>query len=107
MIDEKDFMKLKKTYDDEDIVRELIIKQSRDILKLSKQATYSVHRNELAEAYALLQQAKSIISGMKKMVTKTQSLESVGAYNDAASEFAEAMAFYFFAKHQRVPKSTE
>jgi len=107
MMDKKDFQRLKKHYDDEDVLREKIIKQSRDILKLSKQAIYSVHGNELSNAGSLLKNAKLHMTDMKKLVTKTQSLESVGAYNAAASEFAEAQAFYVFAKTGRILKSSE
>ena len=107
MLDKNDFRQLKKQYDNEDAVREKIIKSSRDILKASKQAIYSVHREEISNADFLLKQAQKVMIDLNKLVTKAQSLESVGAYNDAAAEFAEASAFYTFVKDGRVPKSSE
>lgn len=107
MIDKNDFKSLRNHYDKEDLLREKIIKSSRDILKASKQAIYAVHRKRLSESNELLKKAKALMADMKKLVTKTQSLESVGAYNDAASEFAEAHAFYTFVKAGRIPSSAD
>ena len=107
MINKNDFRQIRKQYDTEDALREKIIKSSRDILKASKHAIYSVHRGNLSEADSLLKKAKTAMSGMNKLVTKTQSLESVGAYNDAASEFCEAVCFYNYVKDGRIPVSSQ
>src|SRR3989344_2248284 len=52
------FSKLRKDIQDYDSERELLIKQSRDVLKLSKQIIYAVHRDELTEAAKLIKQIK-------------------------------------------------
>ena len=44
------FSQMRKEFNSFDDNRELTIKKSRDILKLSKQIIYSVHRGDLVEA---------------------------------------------------------
>ena len=50
------FAKLRKDIQDYDSEREKLIKQSRDVLKLSKQIIYAVHRDDITEAAKLIKE---------------------------------------------------
>ena len=50
MLNQKDLKEMKTEFLNYDKYRELVIKKSRDVLKLSKQIIYAVHRDNLKEA---------------------------------------------------------
>jgi predicted translin family RNA/ssDNA-binding protein len=103
MLNKKDFNDMKKEFNGFDDNREITIKKSRDILKLSKQIIYSVHRDDLKEAEKL---AKKIEVEKKKtelIVAKNSKLEGIGAYRVAIGEYVEAILYYHFIKNKRIP----
>lgn len=103
MLNQKDFEEMRKEFDSYDNAREELIKKSRDILKLSKQIIYAVHRDDLKEAEKL---SKSIVSDKSKaeeIIKKTSALESVGAYRVAIGEYVEAMLYFEFVKNKTIP----
>ena len=53
------FTKLRKDIQDYDTERENLIKKSRDVLKLSKQIIYAVHRDDLTEAAKLIKEIEA------------------------------------------------
>ena len=54
MIAKKDFEKMRRELGDFDNQREILIRKSRDIVKLSKKVIYSVHRNEKSKNHSPL-----------------------------------------------------
>jgi len=97
-----DFVKLRKEIHDYDFERERLIKQSRDVLKLSKQIIYSVHRDEIAEAAKLVKQIereKKILEDISKHSNK---MEYEGSYKVAIQEYVEAILFYNFVKEGKL-----
>ena len=91
MIDAKDFEAMRHEIEKQDSEREEVILKSREVLRLSKQLIYSVHRNDIND----------ILAGkLKKEALKMKPMS--GAYNDAMQEYAEAMCFYGLAKHKRL-----
>jgi translin len=107
MIDRNDFLRLKKELDDFDSQREETIAKSRDILKASKQAIYSVHRHELKEAEKLLKQAEAGIKAIRKFVVSDPKLDFVGAYSSATQEYVEAKCYYEFIVHGKIPSQKQ
>jgi len=83
--------------------REIIIKRSRDILKDSKRAIYSVHREDLKEAANLIKKAESEISKLKAIIKKNPLLDSVHAFNAGLQEYAEAACYFGFVKNKKIP----
>ncbi len=83
--------------------RELVIKKSRDILKLSKQIIYSVHRDDLKEAEGLVKKIEVEKKKVEKLVSYNSKLESQGAYKVAIGEYVEAMLYYSVIKNKRIP----
>ena len=53
-----------------DKMREDVIKQSRDVQKLSKQAVFSVHRGQLADARNKLNQAEKVATNIFNIVNE-------------------------------------
>jgi len=84
-----DFTKLREHMASEDSAREVIIKQSRDILKLSKQAIYSLHRDDAKRAAEQLEQAKKLLASVPKE-------PRTGALSAAREEYTEGRLFQHF-----------
>lgn len=99
MIGKSDFEKIRKEMAVLESSREESIRKSRDIIKLSKQIIYSVHRNDLKEAEKLIVQIKKEMSGLPK-----QEAFDPGVINVAEQEYVEAAAFYSFAKDGVLPQ---
>ncbi len=92
---------------DFDKKREDIIKNSRDILKLSKQAVYDIHRDDLNYAKKKIEEAESEIKKLKAGISKTEGLEVAGAFYDAQEEWVEARTYYDFVKKGNIPTRKE
>ena len=58
MLNKPDFASMRQEILAYDEQRELLIKKSRDVLKLSKQVIYAVHRDELKQAEKLIEDIK-------------------------------------------------
>ncbi|MBT4936043.1 hypothetical protein HOL21_00175 [Candidatus Woesearchaeota archaeon] len=92
------FTKLQTAIKNYDTYRESLIKKSRDVLKLSKQLIYAVHRDEMKNATTLL---KTIEAEKKKLDTITKKnvrLTNEGSYKVAVQEYVEAVLYYNFVK---------
>lgn len=107
MIDKKDFNKMAGELEAFDKKREELIKESRDILKLSKQAIYDVHRGDLNYAKKKIEDSKNIIMNLRKEISKMQGLETVGAFNDALEEYSEAYTYYTYVKEGKLATRKE
>src|SRR3989344_6016365 len=83
-----------------DTSREKVIKASRDILKFSKAAIYSIHRNDMKQADSNLKKAGEVMAKLESF-TKDPNL-AAGAYNNALEEFVEASAYYNFIRENKL-----
>ena len=102
MLNKKDFEDMRKEYHGNDSLRESLIKRSRDLLKLSKQMIYAVHKGEIKTAETYSKKATELLNDLKKIVKKASFLEFIGAYRSAAEEYAEAMIYYHFVKSGKI-----
>ncbi len=107
MIDKNDFLKMSQELEKHDAQREILIKKSRDILKLSKEAIYSVHRNELASATESIGRMDKEMNSFQEMVKGHEKLRYSGTYKITVQEYVEAVAFYSLMKDKRIPSSSE
>ena len=103
MLDKKTFAAMRKQLEAYDKSREELIKSSRDILKLSKGAIYSLHRTEHDTALQQLNQAKTVIRRLKELLAQESRLAGVGAYNEALEEYVEASCYYHFLTQRTLP----
>jgi predicted translin family RNA/ssDNA-binding protein len=97
MLDEQEFGEIKRQLEAFDEKRETIIKESRDILKLSKQAIYSVHRDDLEKAEAQLKEAEAFKARLEKEIGKEPELRT-GGFSGALGEYVEARCLLGFVR---------
>lgn len=95
MINFSRFQKEIKDYDQE---REKLIKKSRDVLKLSKQIIYAVHRDEISSVTYLIKKIESDKKELDKMAQFSKKMFSEGSYKVAIQEYVEAILYYNFVK---------
>ena len=105
IIDKADLQRIKKNMKDFDEKREVIIRISRDILKISKQAIYSVHRGDLKKAGQLVKEAEKNIANVRKAIKKTPELSKVGAFSAAMQEYVEAVCYLGYVKDSKIPSA--
>ena len=92
------FAKLQKEIQSYDAERENLIKKSRDVLKLSKQVIYAVHRDEMKNAAELVKQIQQQKKELDKITTHSTKMETEGSYKIAVQEYVEAMLYYHFVR---------
>src|SRR3989338_563370 len=92
------FDKLQKSFLEYDEQREILIKKSRDVLKLSKQIIYAVHRDEMVEATKLLAQIEKEKKELEHIAAHCNKMIFEGSYKIAMQEYAEAALYFHFVK---------
>ena len=70
MINRKEFALMRREMEQFDKLREGIIKESRDVLKASKAAIYSIHRSDLPKANEQLKSAKNKLKKIQQSINK-------------------------------------
>ena len=103
VINKKDFENIRKSLAKYDGDREELIKKARDVLKLSKQLIYSVHRKDAKEADKLVSDIKKEKTNLDKIANSNKKLFYEGSYSEACQEYVEALAYYGFVKDGKIP----
>ncbi|MFC1697471.1 hypothetical protein ACFL1H_04010 [Nanoarchaeota archaeon] len=106
MINRKDFRKIKANMDKYDVQREKVIRESRDVIKLSKKIIYSIHRNDLKNAKLLMPDIKKKIMQLQNKVTKYPKLDG-GSFKVAVQEYVETICYYEYLKSKKIPTSSD
>jgi len=99
----KGFNEIGKKLSSYDSKREELIKKARELLKISKQVIYSVHRGNIKEASSNVNKAKKIKKELDKIASFDPKLIFEGSYSDACQEYVEAMCYYGFVKTGKIP----
>ncbi len=94
MIDKKEFSEMRKELEQRDETREKVIAQSREIITLSKQAIYAVHRKDLSTGVKKLADMKKQVLALQKIDISLDTNMATVAYQ----EYAEAAAYVHFAE---------
>lgn len=105
-IDASDFDAIRaemKTYDEQ---REIIIKRSRDVQKLSKQAIFSLHRGNDDEAAKRLAGAEAAAAELLPLIEATPALRG-GSFAAACEEYAEAVILRVYLREGRLATRAE
>ncbi len=92
------FAPLRKELQAYDSEREKLIKKSRDVLKLSKQIIYAVHRDEISEAAKLIAQIEKEKQKLDSLAQHSAKMSGEGSYKVAVQEYVEALLYYHFVK---------
>jgi predicted translin family RNA/ssDNA-binding protein len=84
-----------------DKLREQVIKDTRDVQKLSKQGIFSVHRGNLKAAKAQLDDAQAKAKAILALIADQPTLRQ-GSLSNCIEEWAEGMLTLHWAQHQKV-----
>jgi len=103
MLNKREFHKIRQDFNSFESRREKTVRKSRDIVRLSKQIIYSVHRGELGKAGTSIKQMKNDLSKLKKIAKTNSRLLVSGSYKIAEQEAVEAIAYYSIIKNKRLP----
>lgn len=106
MLDTSDFERIDAQLRAYDEKREQVIKRSRDIQKLSKQAIFSLHRGASAEAESRIAAAKKAAEELLPLIRDNPTLRP-GSYSNAIEEYAEAVAFRCYLTDGRLIRQAE
>ena len=96
------FTKLQKDIQTYDSVRETLIKQSRVVLKLSKQIIYAVHRDEISQAAKLIKEIEANKKKLDTIAKHNGKMACEGSYKVAIQEYVEAILYYNFVKTRKL-----
>ncbi len=77
---------------------EQAIRKSRDVIRLSKQLVYALHRKDLDAAQELEIRLFEEVKNLKLISENLASINFSGSYKVAIQEFVEAVSFYDFVK---------
>lgn len=100
-IDMADIKAIQQRMEAFDLCREQVIKDSRDVQKLSKQAIFAIQRHNLAEAEKKLGQAKE---GGRALLRRIESYPTLrqGALSNALEEWAEAVLLFHWVSSKTI-----
>lgn len=102
MLDRKDFMAIKRELDEGNEISEVLYRESRDVLGLSKKMIYALHRGETKDAEKIAPEMDGIKKKMQSTVKKHR-LKSHGSYAIAMQEYVEAASYLEFVKNKKIP----
>ncbi|MDE2766013.1 MAG: haloacid dehalogenase [Chloroflexota bacterium] len=83
--------------------REMALKASRDIIRLSANAIRAVHRHEMDDAQRLIAEAAAQAAALRESRADHPDLYFTGYAQDAQKEYAEACAAYAFIAQTALP----
>ena len=99
--------KLRTGLSDQDAVREKMLPLSREVIRYCSQAIRALHRQEFAEAEALLRSASDLLMDVEKTVYGYDEFLNTGAFRDAQKEYAEGCITLAVVKGEPVPHPDE
>ncbi|MFC1741434.1 hypothetical protein ACFL3V_02775 [Nanoarchaeota archaeon] len=106
MIAKKDLENIKKEINKLDKQRDMVIRTSRDVIKLSKKVIYATHRDDLKAAGTAVKEMDKTFKTLKTYI-KSPKLATCGSYKVAVQEYVEALCFYELLKNNRIPTNTQ
>jgi len=101
VINKQEFKEIGKELKKFEEEREDSIQKSREIITISKQIIYSIHRNDISKAEKLSQEIK------KKMSNLSSNSYDTAMVTVAQQEFVEAVTFLDFVKKKVIPTRKE
>jgi len=107
MLDNNEFNKLRSELESFDKQREILIRKSRDIVKLSKLIIYSVHRNDMDGASRQIEKIEKDKKIIEKIASHDCKLVYEGSYSMAMQEYVEALCFFEFVKNKKMPSKSK
>eukprot|EP00208_Stichococcus_sp_RCC1054_P006142 CAMPEP_0206139172 /NCGR_PEP_ID=MMETSP1473-20131121/4887_1 /ASSEMBLY_ACC=CAM_ASM_001109 /TAXON_ID=1461547 /ORGANISM="Stichococcus sp, Strain RCC1054" /LENGTH=223 /DNA_ID=CAMNT_0053532835 /DNA_START=215 /DNA_END=886 /DNA_ORIENTATION=- len=106
LLDESDFQTMGQDMARYDELRESVIKQSRDVGKLAKQAIFSLHRSDFKGASDKLEKAEKFAAAIRDDILAEEPNLRHGSFSAAMEEYAEAILFRGYLLDGRLLPST-
>ena len=103
MLNKQDFKDMRNRFHKLDEQRERIIIRSRELIRLSKQIIYSVHRDDFSNIAGFIKRIESVKREVDNIVKKNPKLLTVGAYKVGIGEYVEALLYFHFVKNSKIP----
>lgn len=100
MIDKQEFKKIRKEIEDFENKREQVIIKSREIIQISKQIIYALHRDDIKQAASSV---KSINKKKQDLLKLTTISLDTNINQVAIQEYVEALTYYYFIKNKKIP----
>jgi translin len=97
--------KIQAGLDEKDTVREIAIKSSRAIIRLSGSAVHALHRGE--DADATLAEAYDEVQRLKSLLQEHPDIGNSGLVEDAMQEMAEAAIIVAISKGEDLPEPND
>src|SRR3989339_495028 len=102
MLDKKFWEKVFAEQGEFDTSRRKIIAESAAALHSSKLAIFALHRDDLVEAKAKIDEAKKGLQSLDERFGKDFRLRMEGSWKAAVEEFSEAKLFYDFCTGEKI-----
>jgi len=83
-----------------------VMKQSREVVKASKELIYSIHRGDMKAAKGFLAKINGERAKLDK-IASTGRLRAYNPYSNGVQEYVEAVAFYNVMTKERIPTRSE
>ncbi|RME77361.1 hypothetical protein D6774_04765 [Candidatus Woesearchaeota archaeon] len=106
MLDKNDLSMLREQLDRADEAREQVIKQSREVVRKSKEVIYALHRDD-ATTSKKVQELEELFKKLYEFVKDKPRLLFSGSFKVAAQEYAEARILHDLLTKKRIPTSKE
>jgi translin len=106
MLDKRGFNSIRKELDLLSRGRIEVMKQSREVVKASKELIYSIHRGDMKAAGKLLKKIGSKREKLDKLAS-TPKLKSYHPYMLGLQEYVEAVSYYHVMADERIPSRRE
>lgn len=103
LLNSADFTAMRTTMEAYDKKREAVIKGTRDLQKLSKQAIFSLHRNDLEKSANQLEQVETKGLELFNAYIKDEPALRQGSYSNSMEEYAEAVLFKVWLENKTIP----
>ena len=102
MLDSREAASIRKDLDLLSRGRIEIMKQSREVVKSSKELIYAIHRGDMASAKGFLAKIESERAKLDR-VANTPRLRAYHPYGNGVQEYVEAVAYYYVMSKERIP----
>mmetsp|Transcript_31716 Transcript_31716/g.40686 ORF Transcript_31716/g.40686 Transcript_31716/m.40686 type:complete len:570 (+) Transcript_31716:32-1741(+) len=98
---ENEIDEIRSRMEEYDATREKVIKDTRDVQKLSKNSIYSLHRGDFRKAEKQLSQALNLAKEIEPIIIEEPTLR-FGSYSNAMEEYAEAKLYQSWLQEKQL-----
>jgi len=106
MLDRREYASIRRDLDALSRGKIEVMKQSREVVKASKELIYSIHRGDMKAAKAFLQKIRSERAKLDRLAS-TPRLKAYNPYSNGVQEYVEAVAYYHVMAVGRIPTRGE